>query len=265
MPPRLLSRALALLALASAQNDSNGSDFENAEFNYTNRSQVSLSACPPRSTESDEALAATGLTGPELWGNGLDPGPSSFEDRSAAYAEWRTSVAPERQRFARLGPSGPPTFAGRRLAVSLARGLGCNVCQQLLNVLWDRLHRPSATNMGEFLDRGCPALVKDHLLKEGWAPNSGSSCAGARTLAADGEPWCLIQDPLSSIAEHPHLAENYDPGADSLILACENTIAKNRGRVITYLTAFRDGAPARARNEYLMRAACVEAACCSSF
>ena len=29
--------------------------------------------------------------------------------------------------------------------------------------------------------------------------------------------------------EHPHLAENYDPGADSLILACEHTIAQNRG------------------------------------
>ncbi|CAE7838513.1 unnamed protein product, partial [Symbiodinium necroappetens] len=104
-----------------------------------------------------------------------------------------------------------------------------NVCQQLLKVLWDHLHRPSATNMGDFLDRGCTALVKDHLLKEGWAPNSGGRCAGAGTLAADGEPWCLIQDPLSSIVEHPHLAENYDPGADSLILACEHTIAKNRG------------------------------------
>eukprot|EP00439_Symbiodinium_sp_Y106_P053198 s2520_g7.t1 len=46
--------ALLLLAAANGQsNDSNGSDFENAEFNYTNRSAVELTSCPPRSTESD--------------------------------------------------------------------------------------------------------------------------------------------------------------------------------------------------------------------
>ena len=146
--------------------------------------------------------------------------------------------------------------------MTLAQGLGCRICQQLMNSLWEDLDRPTATNLRNTISQGCPFLVKHHLLRQGWATSSGPVCEGAGT-AADGEAWCFLQDTLSEVVEHPELAERYDPAADSLMLACEDTIFHHMERVITYLTTAHSP-PAKSRNEALMRSVCVEAACCAA-
>ncbi|CAK9041382.1 unnamed protein product [Durusdinium trenchii] len=177
-------------------------------------------------------------------------------------AQWQRGKAPERSRFQRLGAAGPPTHEARLLADSLAQGLGCGVCQQLMKSLWEDLARPTATNLREVISKGCPFLVKKHLLRQGWAASSGALCEGAGRRAADGEAWCFLQDTLSESVEHPELAEHYDPAKDSLMLACEDTISYHMERVIFYLTQPGLLHEAQVRNEALMRNVCVEAACC---
>lgn len=104
--------------------------------------------------------------------------------------------------------------------------------------------------------------MKDHLLLQGWTATRGASCDGGGKKATDGEAWCFLQDTMSEVVRRPELAEHYAPAADSLMRACEDTIAFHMERVIVYLTNFQDGAPAELRNEALMRRVCLEAACC---
>eukprot|EP00913_Durusdinium_trenchii_P035170 g32902.t1 len=66
----------------------------------------------------------------------------------------------------------PADGNARLLADSLAQGLGCGVCQQLMKSLWEDLARPTATNLREVISKGCPFLVKKHLLRQGWAASS---------------------------------------------------------------------------------------------
>ncbi|CAJ1353380.1 unnamed protein product [Effrenium voratum] len=217
-----------------------------------------VSSCPAKLQPEEDGQAS-----PEWVGDALNPGPASLDDRSQAQAEWWAHTAPERQRFARLGPSGPPTEPSRRLAASLSQSLGCRICQQLLNSLWEGLARPSPTNLRALLSEGCPSMVKERLLQQGWSAASGRKCDGAGTPAVDGEPWCFLQDPLSEVIERPELAEEYDAATDALVRACEDTLALHSERVIIYLTQYTEEAPPQARNEQLMRSACTEAACCA--
>lgn len=220
---------------------------ESTDFNVTNLTKAPLPACPARVPR----LVPQSSTA--IW----DPGPASLEDR--ARADWLHGT--ERQRFAALGAAGPPTRASRELSQSLARGLGCLICHQLLRSLWGELLRPTAANIRSWIQQGCPVLVKQ-LLREGWAASTGPQCAAGGTSAVDGEAWCFLQDTMSDVVAEPELAERYDPAADSMMLACEDTIAYHRERVIWYLTNHSHVAPDRSRHETLMRSACVEAACC---
>ena len=136
------------------------------------------------------------------------------------------------------------------------------VIHLMFSGLWEDLHRPTATNLRSKISEGCPQLVKEHLLRQGWTASSGEHCDAGGKVAADGAAWCFLQDTMSEVIRHPELAEHYDPAADSLMRACEDTIAFHRERVIIYLTNFQNGAPWTMRNEVLMRSVCVEAACC---
>jgi len=126
-------------------------------------------------------------TGPVLWGSGLDLGPASLGDASAAAAEWRAGLAPERWRFRALGAAGPPTASGRRLAAELATRFSCRVCQVLVGVMWGDVAEPSSQVMGIpnlgalnraaaawrstaglWFQQGCKAMVQRDLLQAGW-------------------------------------------------------------------------------------------------
>ena len=63
-----------------------------------------------------------------------------------------------------------------------------------MKILWEDLARPTATNLREVISKGCPFLVKKHLLRQGWAASSGALCEGAGRRAADGEAWCFLQE-----------------------------------------------------------------------
>merc|ERR1712054_686150 len=126
---------------------------------------------------------------------------------------------------------GPPTAAGRRLSTSLSRGLGCRICQQLLNSLWGELPQPSIESTRSWLSQGCSKLVKRYLLKEGWSATSGEHCGGAGTHATDGHRWCFLQDPTADALKHPLRLEEYDPASDSLIRACRGTLEQYRERI----------------------------------
>eukprot|EP00438_Fugacium_kawagutii_P024435 Skav202108 [mRNA] locus=scaffold1980:90483:92473:+ [translate_table: standard] len=245
----------ALVAMVSAEDANESWD---SDYNETNWTQPMLSPCgAQRPPETYDPLTEA-----------HDPGPASLGEavpcyRSPAQSAWLTGRSPERRRFERLGVAGPPTPQSRELAASLSQLMACGICQQLLNSLWEDLHRPTATNLRSKISEGCPRLVKQHLLRQGWMASSASShCDGGGKIAADGASWCFLQDTMSDVIRYPDLAEHYDPAADSLIRACEDTIAFHMERVIIYLTHFQDGAPATLRNEALMRSVCVEAACC---
>eukprot|EP00930_Biecheleria_cincta_P022862 TRINITY_DN16606_c0_g2_i1.p1 TRINITY_DN16606_c0_g2~~TRINITY_DN16606_c0_g2_i1.p1 ORF type:complete len:578 (-),score=78.76 TRINITY_DN16606_c0_g2_i1:9-1598(-) len=261
-------------------NETNGTNYTEATeptvtvFNGTGRERAWTFVCPPRPDKMPDA-ADIGVTGPALWGTGLDPGSASLEDRSAAAAEWRTYLAPERARFSKLGASGPPTASSRRLAASLSVGLGCRVCHQLLNSLWMEVERASYTNMRSWIARGCPALVKHHLIRHGWIVISDTDrCGGAGVVAADGQRWCFLQDPQVEAVREPDRAEVYDPSADSLMRACEETLALHDHEVATFMDIFRNetlGLPSdgsrpkvQRRNEHLTGSACRQAACCEA-
>lgn len=207
--------------------------------------------------------AAVGTTGPALWGEGLDVGPASLDDRSAAAAEWHAGVAPERARFSTLGPSGPPTPDGRRLAASLAKGLACRVCQVLVNALWEDLAEPSLPAIKQWLAAGCVPTARRAMLRVGWRLTT-DGCGGAGARAADGATWCLLQDASSDVLRHPALAEEYDPAQDAVLLACRRTLGAHAPGVAAFLVSQRNGTPAHARNEHLSWRACAQAACCTS-
>mmetsp|Transcript_42191 Transcript_42191/g.108719 ORF Transcript_42191/g.108719 Transcript_42191/m.108719 type:complete len:304 (-) Transcript_42191:38-949(-) len=221
---------------------------------------------------ADRSLGATlssldssgiGLDGPSLWGSGMDLGPASMDDHSAAAAEWRTGVSPEHSRFSRLGAGGLPTSAGRRLALELSSGLACRACQHMLNEMWANLTEPSNLSMRRWLSNGCVDLVRRHQFRKGWQVTS-EGCDGAGYRTADGTVWCFLQDVLAEVVRKPDLAQEYDPAKDALFLACERTLGANLDRVVAFLLKQRQGTWAMQRNERFTGSACAQAACCDA-
>jgi len=191
---------------------------------------------------------------------GLDPGPASLEDPTAEAAEWRLGLAPERARYAALGPEGPPTAAKRRLSATLADAFGCRICQALLVAMWQELPEPSRPAMERWFDDGCAPAVRRTLVLVGWQITS-DGCGGAG-FHANGTTWCFIQDPTSRVVRERRLAEVYEPLRDVLFLACAQTIGVHGRAVAAHMVVQRGDTPAGARNERLAAVACAEAAFC---
>ncbi|CAK0886641.1 unnamed protein product, partial [Prorocentrum cordatum] len=122
-------------------------------------------------------------------------------------------------------------------AAQLASGLSCRVCQQLVSALWADLAEPSAPAVDAWLAAGCTAVTRRVLLQQGWqATTSGCDGAGHRV---EGNTWCFLQDPTSSVVRRPELANEYDPAKDALYLACQRTVGRHAARLSGFLPGNR--------------------------